>query len=62
MHKNWCNQVPSEKSQNKITFSKSSSDETACGAAAKADIEDLMTVVEQKEKETVDKIKKERSL
>ena len=58
MHKNWCNQVPSEKSQNKITFSKSSSDETAC---AKADIEDLMTVVEQKEKETVDKIKKERS-
>ena len=32
----WCKQVSSEKSQNKITFSKSSNDETACGAVVKA--------------------------
>ena len=58
----WCNQVSSEKSQNKITFSKSSNYETACSAVAKAVIENLITVVEQKEKETVNKVKKEKSL
>lgn len=31
----------------------------SCGAVAKAVIEDLITAVEQKEKETVDKIKRE---
>ena len=61
MHKNWCNKVRSEKSQNKITFSKSSGDEAVCGAVAKTIIENLITAVEQKEKENVDKVNKERS-
>ena len=61
MHKSWCNQVSSEKSQNKITFNKSSGDETACAAVAKAVIEDLITAVEQKENNTVNKVKEERS-
>ena len=42
MHNNWCNQVSSEQSQNKITLNKSSGDETACSAVVKAVIEDLM--------------------
>ena len=58
----WCNQVFSEKSENQITFSKSSNDETACGAAVKAVIENLITIVEEKEKETANTVKKERSL
>ena len=36
MHENWCNQVPSKKSQTNITFSKSSSDETACGCCCES--------------------------
>ena len=36
MHENLCNQVPSKKSQTSITFSKSSSDETACGCCCES--------------------------
>ena len=60
MHKNWCNKAPLEKSQNKITLSKSSNNERCyrssynCCRAKEKEIEVLMTAEEQKEKGTVD--------
>ena len=43
IHKNWCNQVLSEKFQNKITFSRSSIDEIACSIVVNTAGFNLMT-------------------